>query len=318
MAWKQTIEAYDLLDSATVTGAEVARVVGGRGLELVETFRVEGEQGSTDFVRIPVPGTRGRRGGGGAPTLGIIGRLGGIGARPAAIGLVSDADGAITAVACALKLADMARAGDRLPGDVIIATHICPRAPIIPHDPVPFMGAPIDMATKNRYEVRPEMEAILSVDTTRGNWVLNQRGFAITPTVKEGYILKVSPDLLTIMSYVTGEAPTVLPITTQDIVPYGTGIDHINSIMQPATATDAPVVGVALTTAVAVPGCATGASQATDIEMAVRFCIEVAKAFGQGRCAFYDAAEFARLVGLYGSMRHLQTPGQAQGGRADA
>jgi hypothetical protein len=156
------------------------------------------------------------------------------------------------------------------------------------------------------------MEAILSVDTTRGNWVLNQRGVAITPTVKEGYILKVSPDLLDLLSIVTGQPPLVLPITTQDILPYGNDIYHLNSIMQPATATGAPVVGVALTSAVAVPGCATGANQAVDIEMAVRFCIEVAKAFGQRRCAFYDAGEFGRLVALYGSMKHLQTLGHRE------
>jgi len=86
----------------------------------------------------------------------------------------------------------------------------------------------------------------------------------------EGYILKVSSDLLSIMSTVTGKAPLVLPITTQDITPYGNGIDHLNSIMQPATATDAPVVGVALTAAVPVPGCATGANQAVD---AVRYIV---------------------------------------------
>jgi hypothetical protein len=49
-----------------------------------------------------------------------------------------------------------------------------------------------------------------------------------------------------------------------------------------------------------------------DIEMAVRFCIEVAKAFGQGQCAFYEADEFGRLVALYGSMKHLQTLGNRE------
>ena len=308
MTLKQSIEAYELLDSATVNGDVVAAVLRERGLQ-PEVIPVQGEQGSTDFVRVVIPGTAGRRAGGPAPTLGIIGRLGGIGARPTAIGLVSDADGAITAIACALKLADMARASDRLPGDVIVATHICPTAPTEPHDPVPFMGSPVDIATMNRYEVRPEMDAILSIDTTRGNWVINRRGFAISPTVKEGYILQVSPDLLRIMSVVTGRPPVVLPITTQDITPYGNDIPHLNSIMQPATATDAPVVGVALTAEVAVPGCATGASQVMDIEMAVRFCLEVAKAFGRGECSFYDPEVFRRLIALYGPMKRLQTLG---------
>ena len=178
------------------------------------------------------------------------------------------------------------------------------------------MGSPVDIATMNRYEVHPRMDAILSVDTTRGNWVINRRGFAISPTVKEGYILEVGPDLLRIMSIVTGRAPVVLPITTQDITPYGNGIRHLNSIMQPATATDVPVVGVALTAETAVPGCASGASQVTDMEMAVRFCLEVAKAFGHGECDFYDVEEFGRLVALYGSMKHLQTMGHKKGDEA--
>ncbi len=277
----------------------------------VEVTPVQGEKGTTDFVRVLVAGTGGKQAGGGAPTLGIVGRLGGIGARPTAIGLVSDADGAITAIACALKLGDMAAAGDRLPGDVVVATHICPGAPTQPHDPVPFMDSPVDIATMNRYEIHPDMDAILSVDTTRGNLVINHRGFAISPTVKEGYILKVNPDLLRVMSIVTGQAPAVLPITTQDITPYGNEIDHVNSIMQPATATDVPVVGVALTAEIAVPGCASGASQVIDIEMAARFCLEVAKGYGRGEFDFYDAWEFERLVALYGSMKHLQTMGKA-------
>ena len=48
----------------------------------------------------------------------------------------------------------------------------------------------------------------------------------------------------------------------------------------------------------------------TDIEAATRFCLEVAKSFGRGSCAFFDVDEFARLEELYGSMRHLQTLGR--------
>jgi len=68
-------------------------------------------------------------------------------------------------------------------------------------------------------------------------------------------------------------------------------IHILSSIMQPATATDA----------------SSGANQVIDIEMAVRFCLEVAKALGRDECTFYDAEEFDRLVALYGSMKHLQT-----------
>ena len=57
--------------------------------------------------------------------------------------------------------------------------------------------------------------------------------YAVSPTVEAGYILKASADLLRLMSYVTGQPPVVLPITTQDITPYGNGVDHLNSIMRP-------------------------------------------------------------------------------------
>ena len=142
------------------------------------------------------------------------------------------------------------------------------------------MDSPINMTIANGEEMSDELDAVLSIDTTRGNRVINHKGFAISATVKEGYILRVSEDLLSLMSFVTGKAPVVFPITTQDITPYGNDVYHLNSILQPCTATKAPVVGVALTAESAVPGCATGASQVADIELAVRFVIEVAKDFG--------------------------------------
>ena len=94
-----------------------------------------------------------------------------------------------------------------------------------------------------------------------------------------------------------------------DITPYGNGLYHLNSILQPCTATDAPVAGVAITTETAVPGCATGATHLTDLDEAGSFMIEAAKAFGEGKCAFYDEDEYARFVERYGSMAHLQGMG---------
>ncbi len=310
MTFRATMDAITLLDSPLANGEAVVSAVKALGPCSAEWTQIGGPKGHTDFVRILIPGSSGKAHGGKSPTLGIIGRLGGIGARPEVVGLVSDGDGAVAAIAIALKLAGMAAKGDVLPGDVIITTHVCPNAPTQPHEPVPFMGSPVDMATMNKQEVDAAMDAILSIDTTKGNRIINHRGFALSPTVKEGYILRVSEDLLGIMSITTGQAPVTFPITTQDITPYGNGIYHLNSILQPATATDAPVVGVAITAETAVPGCATGASHPTDIEETARFCIEVAKAFGAGKCSFYDAEEFARIVRLYGSMKHLQTLGK--------
>ncbi len=307
---KQVLEIYELLDSPMASGEEVASLLRSRGLDDVLVKTIKGEHGQTDFVKIMVLGTDGKMTGGSAPTLGVVGRLGGIGARPEMVGIVSDADGAITALSVALKLADMLGKNDRLKGDVVVATHICPNAPITPHEPVPFMGSPVGIGVMNREEVDNSMDAILSIDTTKGNRIVKWRGFAITPTVKQGWVLKVSDDLLDIMEVATGRLPRVCPINTQDITPYGTGIDHINSIMQPATATDAPVVGVAITAEVPVPGCATGASHVTDIEEAARFVLEVAKAFGKGLCRFYDEEQWELIAERYGPLKVLQTMGR--------
>ncbi|MEN6500466.1 MAG: DUF1177 domain-containing protein [Rectinema sp.] len=308
---KQVIEVYELLDDAGVDGRRVSDFLREKGLENIEVREIRGERGKTDFIKAVIPGLAGKSSGGDSPTLGIIGRLGGIGARPERIGLVSDADGAIAALACASKLAEMIRKGDRLTGDVIVATHICPNAPTQSHVPVPFMGSPVDMRAMNTYEVDPKMDAILSIDTTKGNRIVNHRGFAVSPTVKEGWILRVSEDVLDIVEWSTGNSPLVLPITMQDITPYGNELFHLNSILQPCTATKAPVIGVAITAVRPVPGCGTGASRETDIEETARFCIEVAKSFTSGTCRFYSEQEFSRLKQLYGPMNHLQTEGKS-------
>lgn len=230
-------------------------------------------------------------------------------ARPERIGFVSDGDGALTVLTAAAKLLDMQNKGDTLEGDVIAVTHICADAPTEPHEPVDFMDSPISMKQCNDAEVCEEMDAILTVDTTKGNRVINTMGFAISPTVKEGYILKTSDDLLDLMEMTTGRLPHVFPLATQDITPYGNDLYHLNSVLQPAVATNAPVVGVAITTEVPVPGCGTGATHGTDVEMTVRFVLEAAKAYGRGQCSFYDEKEFDHLVKLYGKMNHLQTMG---------
>lgn len=305
MSLKHVVEAIDLLDG-WVTGNDVKEALERHGLSPVITT-VEGERGRTDFVNVTVAGKSGKSAGGSAPTVGIIGRLGGVGARPARIGLVSDADGAVAALAVAFKIGDMRRRGDVLAGDIMIATHICPNAPVTPHDPVPFMGSPVDMDTLNRMEVNPLMDAILSVDTTRGNRTLNRRGIAITPVVKEGYILPISDEILDVFQNVTGDLPVVLPLTTYDITPYGNGLPHVNSIVQPSTAACAPVIGVALVSNAAVPGCATGATQAFDVDVAVRFCIEVAKVVTGGEGNLFDEEAYEKAVELYGRFSILQT-----------
>lgn len=313
MLIRQLTEVYDLLDRSDASGRLAAEYL--RSIDPsanIETYPLAGPHGSVDMVKLRVPGSRGKTSGGSAPTIGILGRLGGIGARPEQIGFVSDGDGALAALMAAAKLLDMRKKGDLLAGDVFISTQICPNAPTAPHVPVPFMGSPVDMAQVNREEVSPELDAILSVDTTKGNRIINHRGIAISPTVKSGWILRVSEPLLNIMEWTTGRLPQVFPLSMQDITPYGNEVHHLNSILQPATATDAPVVGVAITTESIVPGCATGTTHFADVEEAARFVLEVAKEFGRGGAAFYDKTEFETLIRRYGSMAALQTLGSTE------
>ena len=313
MLVKQLLELFDILDSAYASGEQLLAYLKQLGAkeEWLSTKTCPGvEAGSTDFVKVRIPGSRGKMSGGPAPTLGIIGRLGGLGARPERIGFVSDGDGALTALAVAAKLIAMQGKGDSLPGDMIIATHICPNAIMVPHEPVAFMDAPVDMATMNQMEVDPDMDAILSVDTTKGNRLINHLGIAISPTVKEGYILRVSEDLLDLLEITSGDLPQVFALSDQDITPYGNGIFHLNSIMQPATATSAAVVGVAITTKAAVPGSASGAATLSSLDVAGRFCLEVAKSYTRQQCQFYSASEFELLTQKYGSRKIMQTQGE--------
>lgn len=303
---RHVIQAFDLLSDAKITGEKVVEAIKEMGLRTIEVITIE-EIVKTQFIKAQVSGKNGKSTGGMAPTLGIIGGLGGIGVRPKYLGLVSDADGAISAISVLLKLIFMQKCGDYIEGDIIVSTHICPNAPIIHHDPVLFVGNPTEKSlTKMENSVDSRMDAILHIETSRGNRVINFRGFAITPTIKECYILKVSNDILNIMQNVTGQMPQVVPITTQDVTPIDNGLYHMNGLGQETVISDSPVVGVALTSVVPVPGCATGANQIMDIEVASRFVIEVAKAYTAGECKFYDEEEFEKLIKLYGSMKHLR------------
>lgn len=307
MLLSEVLTIYELIDKPGKPGKDIVALFKNLAPDKVELKEVKGKKGSTEFIKITIAGKHGKIRKGKSPTLGIIGRLGGVGARPETIGLVSDGDGALTALSVALKLAKMVKNGDQLEGDIIIATHVCTNAPTEPHEPVPFMGSPVDIATMNKYEVDKKMEAILSIDTSRGNRIVNHVGFALSPTVKEGYILRISEDLLSIMEQTTSKLPVTFPISIQDITPYGNNLYHFNSILQPAVVTRAPVVGVAITGEVPVAGCATGVSNAMQIDSVGRFVIEVAQGFGKGTCKFYNEEEYKKIIKLYGNLKRFQT-----------
>lgn len=304
---------YETLDNANVNGESIKALLTPYTAEYmdVEVTSVNYEPPENtayqcDFIKIKIKGTEGKSVNGKYPTLGIIGRLGAQQAQPDRMGIVSDSDGSIVALASALKLLSLAKNGIRLKGDVIITTHIATHVSITPHEPVDFMGMPVSSATMNKYEVDDEMDAILSVDTSKGNSIIKHRGIAISATAMQGYILRVAPDLVSILEYATGEAAKTFPITTQDITPYDNNVYHFNSIMQPHVATKAPVVGLAITARSVVPGCVTGASYESELVDATVFSVELAKQFTWEKASFYNVDEYKKLLALYGSLDFLQ------------
>jgi hypothetical protein len=316
MALSQTLTVYEALDSATVNGKSIVSMFAPYK-ELGVTVTVttvndeppEDTSKTTDFVSILIPGATGKTKGGASPTLGVIGRNGAIGGRPAIIGMVSDADGPIASIATGLKLAQMKKNGDSLPGDVIVTTHISTDVSVSMNDGIAFMGMPVSSETMNKYEVSSQMDAILSLDASKGNRIIKQRGFAISSTAMQGYVLRVSADLVAVMESTTGMPAVTFPISIQDITPYDNGLYHFNSIMQPHIATKAPVVGVALTARSVVGGSDSSANHEIDLAESVRFSVEVAKRFTAGTCAFYDKVEWGKIRNMYPDLAVFQTGG---------
>lgn len=317
MSSKYVSMMYELLGDHDVNGDKVVSLLKSLNVPdaIIQSTPVKYEppedtSQNCDFIKVVIKGRNGKQAGGSAPTMGIVGRLGAQQAQPNRIGIVSDADGSIVALASAMKLLDLAAKGAQLEGDVIITTHVATHVSITPHDPVDFMGMPVSSDTMNKYEVDPAMDAILSVDTSKGNSIVKNRGIAISPTAKEGYLLRVAPDLVSLLELATGEPAKTFPVTTQDITPYDNGAYHFNSIMQPHVATTAPVVGLAITARSIVPGSDTGASYESELVDATVFAVEVAKQFTWQKAAFYDAKEYAFLQSKYGSLSFLQQNGR--------
>ena len=83
MLLKQLTEVYDILDSSTASGQKVADYLRSIKADAnVEIQVLSGAKGSTDMVKVRIPGKNGKSQGGTAPTIGLLGRLGGLGARP--------------------------------------------------------------------------------------------------------------------------------------------------------------------------------------------------------------------------------------------
>ncbi len=300
---KQILGVIDLLEAPEISKGGLERFFGKHDSVELETEEIAGDKGKTLLVRIHV------RGAGQGPTLGVVGRLGGVSARPGKAGLVSDADGAIVALSVALKLAEMASRGDKLKGDVIVVTHIATKAVVRRLGGVAMMESPVDIFGLLKKEADPRMDAVVSIDATKANRVVNHNGIAITPVVKDGWILRIPDEILDIYVRVTGDRPVIVPLTMQDVTPFTTRVRHINSIVQPWIYTEAPVLGVATTARETVPGSATGATNPFILDMAARFVLEVAKEYTAGNLRFYVEDEWRELIATHGDLGSMLRKG---------
>ena len=301
---RHVIEIYDLLSDPSARGPQVAALFDGSRTALTETADDAGRH--VDFIKIVFPGSAGKMSGGSAPTLGILGTLGGLRIPGLSKGLVSDADGAVVALACALRLEQMSGFGERYKGDVIVATHVCQEAIEEPHEPYSFMRGPLSKRDMTAPQVDPDMDAILSIDTSRGNRVWQPRWLRHHVSGQRGLGAEGESRLAARHGIHDGPGARGLPDRHAGHHPLRKRThphqrDHAAGDLDRGARRR-----VALTTRAVVPGIGTGVAHLTHLEVAGRFCLGTAEAFGAGDCTFYDAAEFARLVELYGSMGHLQ------------
>ena len=86
------------------------------------------------------------------------------------------------------------------------------------------MNSPVETWQVNKEEVTDDLDAVLVVGYHKGQPDhQSPRFWRISPTVCQGYILRVSEDLLDVMQMTTGKLPYVFALTQQDITPYGNG-----------------------------------------------------------------------------------------------
>ena len=156
--FNHVIESRGALELAICHRRRSRRFRSGRGATEVRVTTVE-EKISHSVHSLHNSWGNPKGGGKATRTLGVIGNLGGVAGYPEIRGLVSDADGAVTALAVALRLLHYAWTGESLDGDVIVATHICTTAPTIPHEPVPFMGNPTFKAITKTLQLRRSLDA---------------------------------------------------------------------------------------------------------------------------------------------------------------
>lgn len=244
--------------------------------------------------------------GGGNKRVEVLGRLGAI-QMSQFKGLVSDADGAIIALTVLAELKRLEEKGIKLNLDVSFVTNVALNAKLIPHKPFDFMVPEVGLDDALKEEVDPKASFIISIDSTKGNRLAKFDDFALTHVVLNGYILRVSDEVVDIYNRVTGHEVYLVSLTTGDLTPLDFNVYHISTLISPWLYTTSPVLGIATVSKQMVPGYATGVMDLNMLERASRFIIELLKHIGLGG-KVYDEREYEELVKKLGdsNLRKVQ------------
>ena len=234
---------------------------------------------------------------GGGRRVEILGRLGAI--QTGEKGLVSDADGAVVSLTTLLELLNLREKGIELKLDVSFATNLSTTARLIPHSPFKFMVPPVGLDEALKVEVDPQATTVLSIDSTKGNRLAKYDDFALTHVIKDGYILKLSDEVLDIYNRVTEHEVYMVPLTSGDLTPLDVNVYHISTLISPWLYTSAPVVGLATVSPRAIPGYETGVMNLNMLEHASRFCLEFLKYMEKGG-SVYNEEELRELERRFG------------------
>ncbi|MEJ2776244.1 DUF1177 domain-containing protein [Sulfolobus sp. SCGC AB-777_L09] len=245
--------------------------------------------------------------GGGKDRIEILGRLGAIQMQGINKGVVSDADGAIITLAVLFELLNLREKGIEFDIDVSLITNISLKAKLIPHKPFDFMVPLVGLDEALKEEVDPKASLILSIDSTKGNRLAKFDDFALTHVIKDGYILKLSDEVIDIYNRVTGHEIYLIPLTTGDLTPLDFNVYHISTLVSPWLYTSSPVIGIATVSKQLIPGYVTGVMNIDMLEHASRFCLEVIK-FIEGGGKVYNEEELKVLKELLGesNLRKVQ------------
>lgn len=205
MLFKHLIELYELLDSPQASGAIVADYLKAIDPECtVETYPLEGPKGITDMVRVRIPGAHGKSSGRRRADHRSARPLGRFGSTSRTHRIRIRRRWRTHRARLRRKAARHAQERRRSTWRRI-REHACVPAcahhaaqtravhGLCPRPPRPSMPK----------RSHPSSMPFLVVDTTKGNRIANNRGFAISPTVKQGVVMRVSEDLLGIAEIAT-------------------------------------------------------------------------------------------------------------------